>query len=112
MDFPPRIVPLRWILEQEVHALAMVLDIPFHHGDCPHAAGAQRQRSREIIAALETETPGARHGLLHSLEQIRQMHESSGNTSSEIRSCSLCGGVTSREICQSCVMRAWLDEQK
>ena len=109
---PPRIVPLRWIPEQEVHALAMVLNVPFYHGDCPHAAGAQRQRSREIIAALETETPGARHGLLHSLEQIRQMHASSGNTSSEIRSCSLCGGVTSREICQSCVMRAWLDEQK
>ncbi len=108
---PPRIVPLRWIPEQEIHALAMVLNIPFFHGECPHAAGAQRQNSRDIIAALETQTPGARHGLLHSLEQIRNMYSTSNNHGQDVKSCSICGGVTSREVCQSCTMRSWLEEQ-
>ena len=44
----PRIVPLRWIPEQEIHAHAVVSDIPFFHGDCPHALGAMRQSSRGL----------------------------------------------------------------
>ena len=108
---PPRIVPLRWIPEQEIHALAMVMELPFFHGECPHAAGAQRQTSRNIIAALETNTPGARHGLLHSLENIREIFSLSGGGNSDVKSCSVCGGVTSREVCQSCTMKSWLNEQ-
>nr|ANV81036.1 hypothetical protein [uncultured Candidatus Thalassoarchaea sp.] len=49
----PRIVPLRWIPEQEIHAHAVISHLPFFHGDCPHAPGAMRQLSRGIIANLE-----------------------------------------------------------
>lgn len=108
---PPRIVPLRWIPEQEIHALAMVLELPFFHGECPHALGAQRQTSRNIVAALETNTPGARHGLLHSLESIREIYSRHGTANQDVKLCTTCGGVTSRDICQSCTMRSWLNEQ-
>ena len=54
----PRIVPLRWIPEQEIHAFAIVNSLPIHHGDCPHAPGAQRQQSRAIVAQLGVITPG------------------------------------------------------
>ena len=60
----PRIVPLRWIPEQEVHAAAIHLNLPIHHGDCPHAGGAMRQRSRDIIATIEKDIPGSRHGMV------------------------------------------------
>ncbi|GIS92399.1 MAG: hypothetical protein CM1200mP21_06940 [Candidatus Poseidoniales archaeon] len=68
----PRIVPLRWIPEQEIHAHAICQGLPIHHGDCPHAPGAMRQQSRGIVAQMESMTPGARHGLLHSLDEIPQ----------------------------------------
>ena len=36
---PPRIVPLRWIPEQEVHLYAVHKNLPIHHEECPHARG-------------------------------------------------------------------------
>ena len=95
---PPRIVPLRWIPEQEIHALAMVLELPFFHGECPHALGAQRQTSRNIVAALETNTPGARHGLLHSLESIREIYSRHETANQDVKLCTTCGGVTSLSL--------------
>tara|TARA_B100000029_G_scaffold350716_1_gene343159 strand:+ start:7131 stop:8078 length:948 start_codon:yes stop_codon:yes gene_type:complete len=107
----PRIVPLRWIPEQEIHAHAICQNLPIHHGDCPHAPGAMRQQSRGIVAQMESMTPGARHGLLHSLDEIRRIHrETERNPTSEVRNCTECGEVTSREICQACTMKRWLAE--
>jgi uncharacterized protein (TIGR00269 family) len=107
----PRIVPLRWIPEQEIHAHAIHSALPIFHGECPHAPGAMRQQSRSVVARLEASTPGARHGLLHSLDQIRDLHrEAHPHAEKEINRCTECGEITSRETCQSCTMRRWLAE--
>ena len=107
----PRIVPLRWIPEQEIHAQAISRGLPFHHGECPHAPGAQRQQSRAVIAQLEALTPGARHGLLHSLDNIREIHRDAyPDSKQEVVECSECGEITSRLVCQSCTMKKWLSE--
>jgi uncharacterized protein (TIGR00269 family) len=107
----PRIVPLRWIPEQEIHAHAICQNLPIYHGDCPHARGAMRQQSRGIVAELESITPGARHGLLHSLDEIRRLHRvANQNSKLEVNSCSECGEITSREVCQACTMKQWLAE--
>ena len=107
----PRIVPLRWVPEQEIHAHALFAGLPIHHGDCPHAPGAMRQQSRSIVASLESLTPGARHGLLHSLERIREMHSMANpEMTQDVNKCKECGEITSREVCQSCTMRTWLSE--
>jgi len=104
----PRIVPLRWIPEQEVHAAAIHLNLPIHHGDCPHAGGAMRQRSREIIAMIEKDIPGSRHGMVQSMDRIRELAKDSKNSSS-VQSCERCGEPTSRPICQSCTMKEWFE---
>ena len=106
----PRVVPLRWIPEQEIHAYAIYANLPIHHGDCPHAPGAMRQLSRGIIADMETITPGSRHGLLHSLDQIRKMYKQLNPKKSEIKNCEECGEITSRKICQACTMKHWLED--
>ena len=107
----PRIVPLRWIPEQEIHALAVSQGLPIHHGECPHAPGAMRQQSRSVVARMEASTPGARHGLLHSLAQIRDLHSiANPDSKHEVNECSECGEITSRDICQSCTMRKWISE--
>ena len=107
----PRIVPLRWIPEQEIHAHAICQSLPMYHGDCPHAPGAMRQQSRGIVAEMESITPGARHGLLHSLDGIRRLYrEANQDSNSEVNSCRECGEITSREVCQACTMKQWLTE--
>ena len=106
----PRVVPLRWVPEQEIHAYAIYAGLPIHHGDCPHAPGAMRQLSRGIIADMETITPGSRHGLLHSLDQIRKLYREVNPTKSDIKYCEECGEVTSRQICQACIMKHWLED--
>ena len=108
----PRIVPLRWIPEQEIHAHAIHSKLPIFHGECPHAAGAMRQQSRLVIAKLEAQTPGARHGLLHSLDQIRELHsEANPLSKQEVKHCCRCGEITSRDICQSCTMKEWIADE-
>ena len=108
----PRIVPLRWIPEQEIHAYAISAGLPIHHGDCPHAPGAMRQQSRGVVASMEANTPGARHGLLHSLDHIRELHSlANPDSKQEVNECSVCGEITSREVCQSCTMRMWISEE-
>ena len=112
----PRIVPLRWIPEQEIHAHALEAGLDFHHGDCPYAPGAFRQRSRALVATMESEMPGARHGLLHSMEAMRELQiaANDGETLSEswaeekMQKCKQCGAVSSKEICQACIMRDWI----
>ena len=70
------IVPLRWIPEQEIHAFAGN-SLPIHHGDCPHAPGAQEARG-ELSSPARVSYSGARHGLLHSLsirlERSQEVH--------------------------------------
>ena len=104
----PRIVPLRWIPEQEIHAAAIHLNLPIHHGDCPHAGGAMRQRSRDIIATIEKDIPGSRHGLVQSMDRIRELASESKNIT-KILSCERCGEPTSRPVCQSCTMKEWFE---
>ena len=104
----PRIVPLRWIPEQEIHAAAIHLNLPIHHGDCPHAGGAMRQRSRDIIATIEKDIPGSRHGLVQSMDRIRELASESKKVS-KILSCERCGEPTSRPVCQSCTMKEWFE---
>ena len=107
----PRIVPLRWVPEQEIHAHAIQSRLPVYHGECPHAPGAMRQQSRAVVAKLESQTPGARHGLLHSLDQIRSLHrEAHPEAKHGVNRCTECGEITSKDVCQACTMRQWLVE--
>lgn len=113
----PRIVPLRWVPEQEIHAYAHGEGLPIFHGDCPHAPGALRQRSRDMIARLEADVPGSRHGLVHSMDAIRELqveakgvHLTSDWATNNMYNCERCGEVTSNQLCQACIMRNWLTD--
>ena len=111
----PRIVPLRWIPEREIHAYAVGSNLPFHHDDCPHAPGALRQKHRAHIAEMEAENPGTMHGLLHSMDAIRELWASAENPPASwkhghARPCTNCGEPASQPICQACLFKTWLAE--
>lgn len=99
----PRIVPLRWIPEQEVHLVALHRNLPIHHEVCPNAEGAQRWRMRETVASLEEDRPGTRHGLVRTLDAIRSM--ATQQTDSTMQACPACAGPSSNGTCKACEMR-------
>lgn len=101
----PRIVPLRWIPEQEVHLVALHRGLPIHNEVCPNAEGALRWRMRDVVATLEEDRPGTRHGLVRSLDAIRAMTPPEQAEAQPIRSCERCGSVSSRPVCKACEMR-------
>ena len=70
----PRIVPLRWVPEQEVHLYALHRDLPLHHEECPNARGALRWRHREMVAQMEADVP-ERHGLVRMADQIKGLRD-------------------------------------
>jgi len=101
----PRIVPLRWIPEQEVHLVALHRGLPIHNEVCPNAEGALRWRMRDVVATLEEDRPGTRHGLVRSLDAIRAMTPPEEADAQPIRACERCGSVSSRSVCKACEMR-------
>lgn len=109
----PRIVPLRWIPEQEIHLYALHKNLPIHHEECPHGDGALRFRHRETIAMMEADVPGTRHGLLRMADDLKKLHASAGGTFNTIEpiNCPECGQICSGSLCKACEMKkAILDE--
>ena len=114
---PPRIVPLRWIPEQEVHLYAVHKNLPIHHEECPHARGALRWRHREMVAAMEADVPGTRHGLVRMADNVKELRnqvlELGGGKSrpEPPKECPVCGSMTSNNRCKACEMRDMLDKE-
>lgn len=105
----PRIVPLRWIPEQEIHLYAIHKGLPIHHEECPHGEGALRFRHRETIAMMESDVPGTRHGLLRMADDVKALHlKAKGDRPSIPSACIECGEMCSGETCKACEMRAQL----
>ncbi len=97
----PRIQPLRQLPDKEVYLYAHLKGIPFSDGTCPHAEGALRQRYRDIVNALEKDSPGTKYAILRSYDILRPLLEAEF-PSVELRPCSRCGEPTGGEVCQGC----------
>ena len=104
----PRIVPLRWVPEQEIHLYALHKKLPVHHEECPHGEGALRFRHRETIAMMEADVPGTRHGLLRMADDMKKLQQMAGSSLSKIKpvNCAKCGQMCSGTICRApCEMK-------
>lgn len=103
----PRIVPLRWVPEQEIHLYALHKKLPVHHEECPHGEGALRFRHRETIAMMEADVPGTRHGLLRMADDMKKLQQMAGSSLSKIKpvNCAKCGQMCSGTICKACEMK-------
>ena len=107
----PRIVPLRWVPEQEIHLYALHRDLPMHHEECPNARGALRWRHREMVAHMEADVPGTRHGLVRMADQIKSLRDQVVRLGGENQRpaaptpCPRCGAPSSGVQCKACDMR-------
>jgi len=99
----PRIQPLRMIPEKESLLYAIVAGIPFHDGVCPYSDAALRNQFRSVIDELETRSPGTRHSIISSYDQILPslMKDSAP---ADLKKCA-CGEPTIGKECKACALR-------
>jgi uncharacterized protein (TIGR00269 family) len=97
----PRVQPLRTVPEKEVYLYALVREIPFYDGSCPYAERGLRNRYREALLTLEQGSPGTRHALLSSYDELKDLLRQKHPPAS-LTPCGECGEPTVSELCQSC----------
>ena len=104
----PRTLPLRVIPEKETYLYSILNDIKIYDGECPYAKFAQRGKFRDVLARFEEDTPGTRHSLLSTYDQLSGLLvEKFGPI--ELNQCERCGEPTSDLMCKSCKFRGELD---
>ncbi|HXQ79134.1 MAG: TIGR00269 family protein [Thermoplasmata archaeon] len=98
----PRVAPLALIPEREVYLYARLQDIPFDHGECPHAGRAARNLFREVVWQLEEAQPGTRQSLLRTHEKLvtRFLREEGAGAAPD--RCRACGEPSAGGLCRAC----------
>jgi uncharacterized protein (TIGR00269 family) len=101
----PRIEPLRIIPEVETYLYALLNKIEIHgHEHCPYAARAQRNEYRKILYDLEKTTPGTRHAIMSSYDQLRGVIQKK-YPPAKLGKCKGCGEPTLQAYCKTCVLK-------
>ena len=95
----PRLAPLAEVPEREVYLYARRRELPFDHGECPHAGRAARNRFREIVWELEASAPGTRQALLRARDRIAGLLPEPATAAGR---CRACGGPAVGAVCRSC----------
>jgi uncharacterized protein (TIGR00269 family) len=104
----PRTMPLRVIPEKETYLYSILNGIEIYDGECPYAKFAQRGRFRNVLAKFEEDTPGTRHSLLSTYDQLSNLLIEK-YSSFELNKCEKCSEPTSNLVCKSCKFKDLLD---
>jgi uncharacterized protein (TIGR00269 family) len=99
----PRILPLRWIPEEELKLYSILKGLKVLEAQCPYAETAERGRFVRILAELEDARPGTRHSVLGFWEGIKGCVQES-HSPSKLKGCGQCGEPTMERLCQGCAL--------
>lgn len=100
-----KVKPLYTLTERETAAYALLHDIDYVVEECPNATGAKSLLYKDVLARIETESPGAKQRFLtRFLDQARPLFQAGGNQHT-LRDCAMCGQPTAAELCAFC--RLW-----
>ena len=97
----PRLAPLAMVPEREVYLYARSRQLPFDHGECPHAGRAQRNLFRKVVWELEEAQPGTRQALLSTHAQLVERWLANDELGAPAR-CRSCGEPSTGELCRAC----------
>lgn len=106
----PRMQPLRMIPEKESLLYAIVAGIPYHDGICPYSDEALRNQYRNVIDELETRSPGTRHSIISSYDQMLPMLLA-GTGPADLKTCG-CGEPALGKECKACELKRTLQRAK
>jgi uncharacterized protein (TIGR00269 family) len=94
-------LPLRVIPEAEVKLYAELKGIPHLEKHCPHRPMAHRLGFLELINGLEAETPGTKHSILSSYDQMIPALRAH-YPPAKLARCRSCGEPTMGGECKAC----------
>jgi len=97
----PRLYPLRTVPEKEVYLYATLRGIPFHEATCPYAARAQRGRFGAVLSQLEEASPGTRHAIVSTHDQLRPLLQAKFVAGTP-KPCARCGEPAANDLCKAC----------
>ncbi len=101
--FVRRIKPLYFLTEKEIATFAYLNGIMDKFVECPNAILGYRNVVRDWLNEFEKKFPGTKHNIVSSfLATLPLLKEN--YKKGEIHSCRKCGGASSKEICQACVL--------
>ncbi|MDP3918791.1 MAG: TIGR00269 family protein [Nanoarchaeota archaeon] len=103
-EFVRRIKPLYFMSEKEVMTYAFLKNIVDVFNECPYSNQSFRNSLRDLINKFEEQYPGSKNAVVHSFLEILPLLKEKHKTSSTLNKCKECGGPTSKDICQKCVV--------
>lgn len=99
----PRVKPLYTSPEEEVELFAQFKQYPhYNEACCPFSHGADRNIYRMMTDQLETRKPGSKMAMIQSFLKMKPMLSQLDNTAT-LQTCSRCGDLSSKKICQACL---------
>lgn len=97
-----KVKPLYTLTERENLFYVLINKIEFLHDECPHAVGARSILYKEVLNRLEEESPGTKQRFITSFLEKGRRHFQDAQEKLELRECSICGQVTTTEVCSFC----------
>ncbi len=107
----PRMLPLRTIPEDEIKLYAELKKIPFLDKHCPYRSKAHRLGFLKIINDLEKETPGTKHSIVSTYDQIIEPLRAH-YPPAELKVCEKCGEPSMRDVCKACELLSKITQHK
>ncbi|KAG5312411.1 CTU1 protein, partial [Acromyrmex insinuator] len=96
-----RCKPLKYAYEKEIVMYAYFKNLVYFSTECIYAPNAYRGHARAFLKDLEKIRPSSIIDIIHSGEQLQVK---ANVKMPERRNCTLCGFVSSQEICKACVL--------
>ncbi len=100
--FIRRIKPLYFLTEKEVTTYSYIKGFIDKYMECPHDSDSYRAQVRDMINDFEAKYPGTKHSVISSFLEFLPLIRKNIEYKDNIKSCSICGEPSSKEVCQAC----------
>jgi cytoplasmic tRNA 2-thiolation protein 1 len=105
-----KVKPFIEIYEYEIAFYALQREIPFQSEECPYMNESIRTDLREFFNRLESDHPGIKYNAYNSMMKMSKVLRSV--PSSESKKCSVCGHISTGDICSVCKTQGILTSNK
>ena len=105
-----KIKPFIEIYEYEIAFYALQREIPFQSEECPYMNESIRSDLRQFFNTLERDHPGIKYNTYKSMMKVSKVLRRM--PSSQSKKCSVCGHVSTGDICSVCRTRGILTSNK
>jgi uncharacterized protein (TIGR00269 family) len=101
-NFCRKIKPLALLSEKEISTYAQVHAFRVVTATCPHSREAKFKRYKELLAAVEEQSPGTRRAFYEGYVRIVPLFQAHAEATPELKPCAVCGMPTTVEVCTFC----------